>query len=224
MTRHAALDWVEELRSRVPSLRSESEPRPYWSQKRDRPAVATASDLMTTVTRCRSVISELESEHWFARTLGFECVDGHGESNMTLADVLERRVGKPQLADLASERWSEDDLCDFVEVLHDISARPSRGWHHSYGGCGWHPSAFDRSSGQALYRWRINRVFKSSALMMRMADEGEDVGRVVRVLPSGLDELALELADVEATGDASVPHAIMLFAATPPPARTGTLR
>ncbi len=122
MTLPAALTWVEELRNQVSSLRSESEPRPYWSQKRDRPAPATAADLMTTVTRCRSVISDLEGGHWFARTLGFECVDGHGESNTTLTEALERRVGKPQLVDLSSERWTEDDLCDFVEVLHDISA------------------------------------------------------------------------------------------------------
>lgn len=151
------------------------------------------------------------NEHWFSRTLGFDCVDGNGDSDTTMADVLERRVGKPHLLALSADQWTEDDLCDYVEVLHDISARPSRGWFHSFSSCGWHPADYDRASGQALYRWRINRVLESSTLGLRLAAEGEDIGRVVRVLPSGLDELVLELVEVGATGDATVPHAIMLF-------------
>lgn len=211
MTSDASLDWLEQLRVQVSRLRAESAPRPYWSQKQGRPAAATASDLHTTVTRCRSVISELENHHWFARTLGFGCVDGHGDSDTSMADVLERRVGKRQLADLPAEQRTADELCDYIEVLHDIAARPSRGWFHSFGGCGWHPADYDRASGQALYRWRLNQVLEASTLGLQMAAEGEDIGRVVRVLPSGLDELVVELADVSATGDATVPHAIMLF-------------
>lgn len=211
LTTADALDWLEQLRSQVPNLRSESEPRPYWSQRQNGPAAATATDLPATITRCRSAISELEDEHWFARTLGFDCVDGHGESNTTKAEVLKRRVGKPQLVDLSTERWTEDDLCDYVEVMHDIAARPTRGWFHSFGGCGWHPTDYERGSGQALYRWRINRVLDESTLGLRLAAEGEDVGRVVRVLPGGLDDLVIKLADESATGDPSVPHAIGLF-------------
>jgi hypothetical protein len=138
-------------------------------------------------------------------------VDGNGDSDTTMSDVLRRWVGKPQLADLPVDQWSEDDLCDYVEVMHDIAARPTRGWFHSYGGCGWHPSDYDRASGQALYRWRINQVLDASTLGLRLAAEGEDIGRVVRVLPSGLDELVAELADVDVTGDPTVPHAITLF-------------
>jgi hypothetical protein len=168
-------------------------------------------DLPTSATRCRAAISDLENQHWFARTLGYECIDGNGDSDVTMADVLERRIGKPKLADLPTEQWTEDDLCDYIEVMHDIAARPTRGWFHSYGGCGWHPTDYDRASGQALYRWRINRVLEASTLGLRLAAEGEDVGRIVRVLAGGLDELVVELAEVSVTGDPSVPHAIGLF-------------
>lgn len=195
----------------MPTLRSEAAPRPYWSQKQGRPAAVVATDLPTTATRCRGVISDLERQHWFARTLGYECVDDHDDSNVTIIEVLERRVGKPQLVSLPTEQWSEDDLCDYVEVLHDIAARPTREWFHSYGGCGWHPTHYDRASGQALYRWRTNEVLEASTLGLRLAAEGEDVGRMVRVLPGGLDDLVVELAELSATGDASVPHAIGLF-------------
>jgi len=153
----------------------------------------------------------LERQHWFARSLGYECCDGNGDSDVTLADVLERRIGKRQLASLPTEEWTEDDLCDFIEVMHDIAARPTRGWFHSYSGCGWHPADYDRASGQSLYRWHLNRVLAASTLGLRLAGEGDDIGRMVRVLPGGLGDLVVELADVAATGDASVPHAIGMF-------------
>lgn len=153
----------------------------------------------------------MERQHWFARTLGYECFDGNGDSDVTLADVLERRVGKRHLASLPPEEWTEDDLCDFIEVMHDIAARPDRGWFHSYSGCGWHPTDYDRASGQSLYRWHLNRVLEASALGLHLAGEGEDIGRMVRVLPGGLNDLVVKLADVAATGDPSVPHAIGMF-------------
>jgi len=52
---------------------------------------------------------------------------------------------------------------------------------HSYGGCGWHHSAFSFEAGQALYRWRVNQVLDRSDLGLRLADEGEDTGRLVAV-------------------------------------------
>src|SRR5699024_6355549 len=70
---------------------------------------------------------------------------------------------------------------------------------------------YDRTSGQALYRWRINQVLATSTLELRLADEGDDIGRMVRVLPDGLDDLVAKLADVSSTGDSSIPHAIGLF-------------
>lgn len=140
MTANDAFEWLEQLRAQVPTLRSESAPGLYWSQKQGRPAANPATDLQTTATRCRAVIADLERQHWFARTLGYECVDDYSDPNVTLADVLEQRVGKPHLADQPTEQWSEDDLCDYVEVLHDIAARPTREHFHSWNGCGWHPS------------------------------------------------------------------------------------
>lgn len=211
MTANDALNWLEELRAQVPTLRSESAPRLYWSQKHGRPTATPETDLPATATRCRAAISDLEKQHWFARTLGFECYDGNGDSDVTLADVLEGRIGKRHLATLPTEDWTEDDLCDFIEVMHDIAARPTRGWFHSYSGCGWHPTDYDRASGQSLYRWRLNRVLEASTLGLRLAGEGDDIGRMVRVLPGGLDDLVVELADEAVTGDPSVPHAIGLF-------------
>jgi hypothetical protein len=53
-------------------------------------------------------------------------------------------------------------------------------------------------------------VLDASTLGLRLAVEGEDIGRIVRVLSGGLHELVMELADVSATRDLTVPRAIAL--------------
>jgi hypothetical protein len=98
-----------------------------------------------------------------------------------------------------------------VEVLHDQAARPRTGHVHAYNGCGWHYMAFSHETGQAVYRWRIDLVLDRSDLGLRLADEGEDAGRLVAVTDPARMELAASMAertDPE-TGDV-VRHAIAL--------------
>ncbi|HWL41565.1 MAG TPA: hypothetical protein VNQ73_01380 [Ilumatobacter sp.] len=203
--------WLRELADAVPTLPQESAPRPYWSQRQGVSVPPSKAPLPTVVRRVKREIESLAVQHWFARTLGYECVDGHGESDTTIEEELDRRVGKPGLPITDEADWTEDDLCDFIEVYHDLAARPSRGWVHSFGGCGFHPTRFARSSGQRVYRWRINAVLTTSSLDLQLADEGEDAGRMTRVLPDGLGELTRKLATVAAETEPEIPHAIALF-------------
>jgi hypothetical protein len=203
--------WLRELADAVTTLPHESAPRPYWSQRQGLSAPPSKAPLPTVVRRVKREIESLAAQHWFARTLGYECVDGHGEADTTIEEELDRRVGKPSLPSTDEADWTEDDLCDFIEVYHDLAARPSRGWVHSFGGCGFHPTRFARSSGQRVYRWRINTLLTASSLDLQLADEGEDAGRMTRVLPDGLDELTRKLASVAAEAEPEIPHAIALF-------------
>jgi hypothetical protein len=149
---------------------------------------------------------------FFAQALGYDCVDGNGDVDTTPSLELETRVGKPDLWSSPDPAWDEDDLCDFIEVFHDLAGRPTRGWYHSYSGCGFHPTRFSATSGQALYRWRVNRLLDTTSLDIRIANEGEDIGRMVRVGPSGVGTLvdeALESTSEDSKED--VAHAIALF-------------
>jgi hypothetical protein len=79
-------------------------------------------------------------------------------------------------------------------------------------GCGWHYSNFSTGPARRLYQWRVNRLLASSTLDLRLAEEGEDVGRLVRVEPTGLEDLS-ERALQAATPETSdrLGHAIALF-------------
>ena len=205
------LDWLQDLASAAKDLPLDTGPRPYWSQRRGRVQAPTSTDLPTTVRRVRAAIEQLTREHWFAQAFGFDCVDGNGQADTTLRAELDRRLGKPWLINLDAHSWSEDDLCDYVEVLHDLAARPTRTWFHSYSNCGVHPSDYDHASGQALYRWEINQLLDQSSLGLHLADSGDDIGRMVRTLPSEVEKLVDELGDINTTNDPHVLHAIALY-------------
>jgi hypothetical protein len=205
------LDWLLRLSSTALDLPLDSGPRPYWSQRQSRAQAGASADLPTTVRRVQVAVEQMTREHWFAQTLGFDCCDGTGDADTTLVRELDRHLGKPQLVEFDEHVWSEDDLCDYVEVLHDLAARPTRTWYHDYSNCGIHPIDFHRASGQALYRWKINQILDQSSLGLRLADSGDDVGRIVRTLPTAVEELVEQLGDITATNDPHVPHAIAQY-------------
>lgn len=209
----AEVRFLEDLLAQVDSLPVESQPKRYWSQ-RNRDDSQREKSLEAVVHRVRRLVADLEAHHYFAETLGFDCVDGNGDTGRDIRDEMSVRVGKPDLVDADDLAWSEDDLCDFIEVHHDLAAYPTRGWYHQYCDCGFHPTRFSRSTGQALYRWRINTVLNGTTLDLRLAESGEDVGRMIRVPPDGLHEL-LEQATSAPSGEVGgdVAHAIALFRA-----------
>lgn len=117
---------------------------------------------------------------------------------------------------LHAERLGDDlDLfCDVIEVLHDLVARPTSRSFHNYSGCGWHYSDFSVETGRTVFRWRVNQLLRQSDLGLRLADEGEDIGRMVTVTEDSRSELvaALVTGDDGDAGD-QVRHAVALFRA-----------
>jgi hypothetical protein len=190
--------------------------KPYWSARtagRTSPARLEFGDVTWNFVR---LIEEFDADGYLARAFRQECVDDRdGPPLPDRSAILHERAGYP-VADwpLALNRpgWELDDFCDLIEVFHDLVARPTSRWWHSYSSCGWHYSAFATGPGRRLYRWRINRLLASSTLGLRLAEEGEDLGRLVRVEPSGLEDLperALEAATPQNVD--RVRHAIALF-------------
>jgi hypothetical protein len=201
----AAADWPE------PGTR-----KPYWSARRMRWDSRRRLGSRAFHRRLIEVIEELETDGYFVQAFGQYCVDqdGHPDPSPVLSRRLGYQVSWPLEIDDEGPRLSLDYLCDYVEVLHDVVARPSRRSYHDFNRCGWHYSAFATGPARRLYRWRVNRLLADSDLGLRLAEEGEDVGRLVRVEPTGLEDLperAVEGAAPETVD--RVQHAIALFRA-----------
>jgi hypothetical protein len=184
---------------------------PYWSERKyaRRPG---AVSLVGTVREFVSVTNGLDVRGYFEKAFEKDCVDAPASVDPSV--LIEREIGVANVWPLSQTRLADDkDLfCDVVEVLHDFVARPRARHIHNYAGCGWHHSAFSLEAGQALYRWRVNRVLDRSDLGLRLAGEGEDTGRLVATTDVARTELMASMADraEPQTGDV-VRHAIALF-------------
>jgi hypothetical protein len=128
--------------------------------------------------------------------------------------LIERELGVESLWPLEQRRLVADmDLFfDVVELLHDLVSRPLTRSLHDYGGCGWHHGNFEIEPGRVVYRWRVNKIFARSGLGLRLAEEGEDIGRLVTVT----DDARAELVQTVVARDDGEPadqvrHALALF-------------
>jgi hypothetical protein len=211
-----AEQWLSELAQEAVTWPEPGSRKPYWTL---RTSGVSRQNWMTfeEMTRAfRQLTDEFEMNGYLVHAFGKECVDDDGP-RPDPGTVLSRRLGYsvhwPVLqAELAG--WTEDQFFDLVEVLHDLVARPSRRWYHNYANCGWHYSGFVTRPGRRLYRWQVNRLLSGTRTGLRLAESGEDLGRLVRVEPTGLEDVperALEAALPETVD--RVRHAIALFRA-----------
>jgi hypothetical protein len=210
--------WVSQLVQDAMTWPEPGARKPYWSV---RTATGPGSGRLgfDDVTRqFVRLIEELETNGYFVLAFGEECgVDDHNPRPNPSA-VLESRLGYEDIfgwpLQFARAGWEFDNFCDLVEVLHDLVARPSSRLDHHYSTCGSHYSNFATRPARRLYRWRVNRLLASSTLGLHLAEEGEDLGRLVRVEPTGLEDLperAVRAAAPETVD--RVQHAIALFRA-----------
>lgn len=72
--------------------------------------------------------------------------------------------------------------------------------------------AYSVRSGQALYRWKINRLLDGTTLGLHLADDGDDAGRMVRTTPSEITALVNDVLSGTAFDlHKDVTHAVALF-------------
>jgi hypothetical protein len=210
--------WFMRLIREVAAWAEPSPRKPYWSARHAGGRGGRQLEFDDLTRRFIRVVEEFEANGYLAHVFGQECVDDRGAPPLPdRAMILEERAGYPIAHwPLWESRlgWELDSFCDLVEVFHDLVARPTSRWWHDFARCGWHYSAFATGPGRRLYRWRINQLLDASTLGLRLAEEGEDLGRLVRAEPTGLEDLperAMQAAAPKAVD--RVQHAIALFRA-----------
>ncbi|MGE5667400.1 MAG: hypothetical protein ACM338_04310 [Betaproteobacteria bacterium] len=210
----ASQNFLRRLMQAGDRLREDSSHRkPYWSQRKTG-TPAQRARFAAVVRQFVALVAEFEASGYLEKRFGKDCVDSPSEIDP--AAVIEHEIGIGDVWPLEVDRLAGDlDLfCDVVEVLHDLVARPEDRRMHSYGGCGWYHSGFSIETGRAVYRWRVNQLLARSELGLRLADNGEDVGRIVETTEDDRADLleAIVCRDDGEVGD-QVRHAAALFRA-----------
>ena len=202
---------MAELARDAADLPQEPPPRSYYAQPKPGQLLYDG-DFPIIVRRVNALVRDFYDTHYFANLFGVYCPtrERRIKAKSSPEKELEHRVGKPHLWDSEPETWDEEDLYQFIEVFHDIAARPtSRRSHMQY--CGWHPTHFSPQTGRTLYRWRMNLLLYSTPLMLRLADSGNDIGRMVEAPSPQLRRLSTEVLNIESPDHSEIAHAIATF-------------
>ncbi len=206
-------DWLKTLRQEVEAGPEAPPPRPYWSSKQGGgPPLLNLPDAVAAFEVCvRSLDSRLDL---WAAVFGSHCPKERTMSDQDAVSLISAKVGR-NLPGLTGwplkcsdpELWTEAEFYDLIEVLHDLASWPASSTDHDFYilheswpaspmdhdfYCPGHPGEFSRYIGQALYRQEVNRLLARSALGVSLADEGNDVGRIVRSQTPELGELVDE--------------------------------
>lgn len=223
-------DFVHELLAAVDELPVVGRGRgaPLWHQRRGvqlrAPAGVSQPPPPTSAApgeRFDAAFTRFVHQLWdlgyFRQAVPKVCVDAPEPNNdldfdmdMELWSLLEVRGLWP----LNPTGWDEDTRWALVEALGDLVARPRHRAWHAWDQCGWHCEQFSLTTGQALYRARVNEMLQDGGISLRLANEGEDIGRLVRVADGELEQLTHQIIQAGNTADRSTrAHAVALFRA-----------
>lgn len=126
----------------------------------------------------KDVYLSFSQRYYFQEAFGYYCVDQDSVVG-TLGNDVEAQMF---LAFRKGELWpieekcldySEDDLFDVVEFLHDNVSLPVSGYYHDHAGCGWHYSEFDRFNGQLEFRTELNALLRDYNEGYELSEDGE---------------------------------------------------
>jgi hypothetical protein len=212
-TMTAKQQFLRDLMASADQLREDSSHRrPYWRERKAGRRTTVVLNIGTVVREFMTLVKELEDAGYLEKRFSKDCVDGPYDDRPS--QLMGRELGVQDLWPLSQARMTDDiDLFfDVIELLHDLVSRPLTRWPHNYGGCGWHHATFEIEPGRAVYRWRVNKIFDRSSLGLRLAEEGDDVGRLV----AATDDARAALVQAVAARDDGEPsdqvrHALALF-------------
>jgi hypothetical protein len=100
------------------------------------------------------------------------------------AAELEKRLGIAGLWPLAPDEWDDGTFYGLVEVYRDLVSRPRERHCHDYASCGVY-SHFSATAGREVCRWKANELLQAAGISYRLADSGENQGRLVAGFDNG---------------------------------------
>ena len=120
---------------------------------------------------------QLREDGYFHEALGFECVDA-GAVPGTVRDIeLEMllTIRKKELwpIHLKGNAYTEDDFFDVIEFLYQHVSKPIDGTFHNWNNCGMHWETFNKSQGQAEFRYKVNSVLSHYKQPFEISSSGE---------------------------------------------------
>lgn len=203
---------LTELAANAHQIRRRFLPRPYWPQRHGSDEPGPHLDVCSLRRAFADLVGELERHGYLDHVFPRPCVDDQDAPEPDPGVELEKRLGIADLWPLAPDEWDDNIFYGLIEVYHDLVSRPSERHYHDYSRCGWHYSRFSATAGRRVYRWKANELLHAAGISYRLADSGEDQGRMVEIFDDGRSALlAQSIGSAQPTSAPRVDHAIAMF-------------
>lgn len=169
--------------------------REYYSVRTGANPRGVKYDLAMLKKLFLGIYHDFSARERFQEFLGKDCVDdpdAYGTAGQDVGMYFLRKLRKDGLWPIPQKvpSYSEDDLFDVIELLHDHVSIGLDGRMHSYNGCGMHFSTFDSDSGRAEFRTAINEILVDYGPGYELIAAGE----ILHLPEAGFDKLVI--ADV----------------------------
>lgn len=121
--------------------------------------------------------TKLSNEGYFQKYFGIDCTDGfiEGKLGQDIESIAFLNLRKENLYPIFKNipNYSEDDLFDMIEFLHDYSSKGLDGTYHQWNQCGVHYENFDDEEGRKDYREAVNPILKDYMAGFELSEQGE---------------------------------------------------
>ena len=152
--------------------------RRYYSVRTGRNPEGAQLALPSLLRLFLAVYCDFERKDYLQEAFGYNCVDAGdvpGKIGIDIEAYFLLKLRKDNLWPIKDryQKYTEDDLFDVIEFLHDHISKPIEGYYHSYGDCGFHYHTFDQHEGQTEYRKEINQLLIDYGDGYELSREGE---------------------------------------------------
>lgn len=132
---------------------------------------------------------KLHSDGYFQKYFGIDCSDGfiEGELGEDIGAMIFVNLRKDNLFPIWEKlpKYTEDDLFDMIELLHDHSSKGLNGFYHQWNNCGYHYQEFNDQEGQKHFRDLMNPILKEYLNGFEISEGGE----ILMLSENGLSNL-----------------------------------
>ena len=210
-------EYLDFLAKNAEELHNRSVGSPYWLERSGIPAPGLEPMQTTLREEFIALIDELIDLGYFYKRAPTPCSSTYGEDQPStdeqLNQIVSRNLQTPDVwVRVRNSEMGDDYTYAAMEVLHDVVSRPIRWWDDPQNDCGFHYEEFSAPIGQQVYRWKANELLKRHDRGLKLADTGENVGRLIRTFSQPLEELRISaIPQTDEPSQGTIEHAISMF-------------
>ncbi|MET4003927.1 hypothetical protein ABIB48_002665 [Arthrobacter sp. UYCu511] len=209
--------WLKALTTDESRLRAYQSPVYFAERHSDGLVDSEPSNWISLGEEFIELIGVMSAGGYFPKILPKECQDNDQSDSIDVSKEIRRatklKVDWPLTSEAAS-LLPDVVVFTLIEYFHDHAQRPRAAVWHNWDNCGYDYSQYNRESGEAVYRWRVNALLESHTAALRLGMVGAERGRLIHHFSRVQDTLlADEVENRKANPVDEVAHAIRMFRA-----------